>query len=76
MENSELHSDLYDLVDINDVKINTELPVDERIMDYISQIKNPYRFKCDDIIINVKFNKHGKLLDDLLAQHLVNKIES
>ena len=56
MENSELHSDLYDLVDINDVKINTELPVDERIMDYISQIKlfQPMAEKSKLIILKIK----------------------
>ena len=31
-----------DLVDINTVKINTDLPVKERVEDYIRQIKNPY----------------------------------
>ena len=30
------------LVDIRDVVINTDLPKEERIKDYIRQIKNPY----------------------------------
>ena len=34
--------DRDDLVDISTVKIDQSLPRDERIADYIRQIKNPY----------------------------------
>ena len=30
------------LVDLDDVEIHTELPLEERIADYIRQVKNPY----------------------------------
>lgn len=43
------------LVDIRDVKVNMDLPKNERILDFMKQIKNPYCFKCDDIIIKVTF---------------------
>ena len=43
------------LVDIRDVKVHTELPENERILDFIKQIKNPYCYKCDDVIIKVTF---------------------
>ncbi len=44
------------LVDIRDVKINHELPKEERILDYIRQIKNPYCFKHGKIIVKVSFS--------------------
>lgn len=33
------------LVDLDDVEIHTELPLEERIADYIRQVKNPYFLK-------------------------------
>lgn len=32
------------LVDLDDVEIHTELPLEERIADYIRQVKNPYGY--------------------------------
>lgn len=43
------------LVDIRDVKVNVDLPKKERILDLINQIKNPYCFKCGDVIVKVTF---------------------
>ena len=51
------------LVDIRDVVINTELPKEERIKDYVRQIKNPYCFKCGKYVVISKFsdsNNHIK----------------
>lgn len=44
------------LVDIRNVKIKHELPKEERILDYIRQIKNPYCFKHGKIIVKVSFS--------------------
>ncbi|MEI3306549.1 MAG: DUF6870 family protein [Dysosmobacter sp.] len=33
------------LVDIRDISIHTELPREERVLDFIRQIRNPYRFR-------------------------------
>jgi hypothetical protein len=45
------------LVDIQDTKINTELPFVEKAIDYINQIKNVYCFRCGDTIVKIS---HGK----------------
>lgn len=52
-ENEE--KELQDLVDINDVKINMDLPMDERIKDYVRQIGNPYCYKDHDMTIKISF---------------------
>jgi len=44
------------LVDISDVKIDTSLPKEERMKQYIEQIKNPYCFKCGKTIIKVTYS--------------------
>ena len=40
------------LVDIRDISVNKDLPKEERIADFVKQIKNPYRFRCGDFVIN------------------------
>lgn len=57
------------LVDIRDVKIRTDLPKEERILDFIRQIKNPYCFKCGDLIIKSTFEKDGATLEDRLKNY-------
>ena len=41
MKNKQKVIDRNKLVDIRDVIINTDLPKEERIKDYVRQIKNP-----------------------------------
>ncbi|MFI3238266.1 MAG: hypothetical protein R3Y47_09625 [Lachnospiraceae bacterium] len=44
------------LVDISTIKVDKELPVKERIKNYIEQIKNPYCFKVNDTVVKIKFS--------------------
>ena len=39
------------LVDLDDVEIHTELPLEERIADYIRQVKNPYCHISNGMIV-------------------------
>lgn len=57
------------LVDIRDVKIRTDLPKEERILDFIRQIKNPYCFKCGDLIIKSTFTDTEATLEDRLKSY-------
>ena len=65
---------LDELVDIQDVKINTKLPKDERIADYIKQIKNPYLYKYKNFKIKVSFNEdeNAKTLEEYLKSYIEN----
>lgn len=53
------------LMDIEDVKINTDLPYEERIRDYIRQIKNPYCYRCRGIVVKLSFSGKRRLEDCL-----------
>lgn len=44
-----------ELVDMDTVKINQELPVAERVQDYIRQIKNPYCYKSHGVMVKISF---------------------
>ena len=50
-----------DLVDISTVKINTDLPVKERVEDYIRQIKNPYCYLDHGVVVKLTFSGNKDL---------------
>lgn len=51
------------LVDAESVKINTDLSTEERIADYIAQIKNPYCYLYKGMAIKISFSGKRKLED-------------
>ena len=53
MEMNTIVSEVGTLVDIRDVSVNKELSRDERIAEFVQQIKNPYHFKCDRFMLKV-----------------------
>ncbi len=53
-----------DLVDIRTVVVNNELPKEERIADFVRQIKNPYLFKCGKYTVRAVFSESGQTLED------------
>lgn len=59
-----------DLVDIRDVKIDRTLPKEERIKDYVRQIKNPYCFKCGSVGIKISFAKTDVTLEECMEHYL------
>lgn len=59
------------LVDIRDVHVDPNLPKNERIKEYLRQIKNPYCFKCGGFTVHARFAKDGPTLEDCLKQILL-----
>jgi len=43
------------LVDIRDIKINQDLPIADRILQFIALTKNPYLYKYGDKVVRVSF---------------------
>ena len=54
------------LVDIRTIKIDKTLPKEQRIADFIRQIKNPYKYKCGKFTITAKFPENGISIEDCL----------
>jgi len=54
------------LVDIRDVNIDPDLPFEEKAIAYLSQIKNPYFFKCRDVIVKINHADTETTLDDCM----------
>lgn len=58
------------LVDIRDIKIDKELPREQRIAEFISQIRNPYCFKVGDVAVSVSFSDDGVTFNQRMENYL------
>jgi len=67
MKNVDIRTvDPDDLVDIRDVKISPDKSKDERIREFVRQVKNPYCYRVGRIAVKVSFADSGATLDDRL----------
>lgn len=54
------------LVDIRDVVVDKNLSREERIAEFVRQIKDPYRFKCGRFTIQASFSAGGATLEECI----------
>ena len=71
MEHIPLSSAGTPLADIRDVTVDRNLPKEERIAEFLRQIKNPYCFKCGKFTVRAQFADNGVTLEDCLKQILL-----
>ena len=64
-----LRCDKNDLVDINDIVIDTTKPKEERMLEFLCKIKNPYLFKSGDIVVKIVYSNN-----DLTLQHQMESL--
>lgn len=53
-----------DLVDIRDITVDRNLPIEDRIKSYVQQVKNPYDFRVGDVKVHVSYSDGSKTLND------------
>lgn len=58
------------LVDIRDVKLDSSMKQADRVRSFIQQVKNPYRFKVGDVVVNVAYTNGGATLNECFADML------
>ena len=51
--------DRSSLCDLRKVRVKRELPVSERVADFIAQIGNPYCFMVGDTVVKLRFKNDG-----------------
>lgn len=74
MKNMDIRTvDRDSLVDIRDVKIDTSLPISERIKSYVQQIKNPYMFKVGDVVVRVSYKENAPTLQELFCDMVASE---
>ena len=66
--------DPNELVDIENVRIREDLPIPERVRDYVQQIKNPYCYLDHGVVVRISFAGKAKL-EDCLKTALFPEIE-
>lgn len=59
------------LVDISTVSVDKALSREERILEFIRQIRNPYHFKCGDFNITAKYAETGLTFEECLTLIMV-----
>ncbi len=63
---------LEDVDEITDIKIDRRKPSEERILDFLTKVKNPYIFKVNGKLVRIRFSDTDKTADDCLTNVLKN----
>ena len=63
---------LEDVDEITDIKIDRRKPSNERILDFIMKVKNPYIFKVKGKLVRIRFSDTDKSAEDCLTNVLKN----
>lgn len=71
MDNMNLTPAGTPLADIRDVSVDQSLPKEERIAEFLRQIKNPYCFRCGKFTVRAQFADNGVSLEDCLKEILI-----
>ena len=59
------------LADIREIKVDEELPADEKIAQFIDEVKNPYCFLVGDVPVKIRFKPQGRDLKNMLSDYFV-----
>jgi len=57
-----------DLTDISKLYVNRNLPVHERMKQFVSDVGNPYLFRVNDTVVKVQYNEQGMPLQERLSR--------
>ena len=61
------------LVDIRNIKINTDRSVTNRVMEYIEKVKNPYLVRVGDYIVKLNYIDTQETANDRM-KHYISKL--
>ena len=62
-----------DLQELSEVRLYSDLPVQERLELFLCQIGNPYCFKVNGTPVQVSFSNGRKTLDEALNNYFTNR---
>ena len=60
--------DKEQLVDLSSIEIDVEKSKQERMFDYLHQVKNPYYFKVGDVAVHLVFNEAGRSFQQCMEE--------
>lgn len=59
-----------ELVDIKTINIDKSLSKEEKIKEFLRQIKNPNKFRCGKFTVSVKYAQNNITMEDCMRQIL------
>ena len=62
------------LKNIEDVVIDTNLSVEERMRAFVKQIKNQYCFRCGKLVVQVEYKESGKSINECLKEYIESQL--
>jgi len=63
--------DRNSLVDLQEIRIDHSLPIEQRVKDFVEKVKNPYCFKVGDVVVKVDFNHEGNSFEEQFEKMLL-----
>ena len=63
---------LDDVDELSSIKIDRRKSSNERILDFLNEVKNPYVFKVNGRLVRIRFSDTEKTADDCLTSVLQN----
>lgn len=64
--------DLNEVDEITEINVSKRKPSNERILDFLNKVKNPYVFKLNGKLIRIGFSDTERTADDCLTNVLRN----
>lgn len=64
--------DINEVDEITNIKIDRRKSSNERILDFLNEVKNPYVFKVNGRLVRIRFSDTEKTADDCLTSVLQN----
>ncbi len=62
--------DRESLVDITKIQIDQNLPKEQRLEEFLKQVKNPYCYRCGKVVVKVSFSDTETTLEECLERYL------
>jgi hypothetical protein len=62
--------DINDVDELTNIKINKKKSSNERILDFLNEVKNPYVFKMNGKLVRISFSNTDRTADDCLTRVL------
>lgn len=60
-------TNIDDVDELSEIKINRKKSKEEKILDFISKTKNPYIFKVNNKLVKIEFNDNGTNAEEAIT---------
>lgn len=67
--------DTSTLADIGKIRIDRTLPKEERLLAFIREVRNPFCFICNGMVVKTSFSDTDESLENKLAKLCIEMVE-